>query len=223
MTIAAIDGTLRRVHGQWWIPMVEGKPQYNCTQLALLDLTQMKSSEQALSTERDRLKDTLQSMAEGVVTVDNAGVVRVINASACRITGRAGADAVGRPLAAVCLLRHEKTGMALPGPEFAARVEGRVVELAPQTVLAQPDGSLRLVEGRCARVDRRAPVSLDHQVRNPARGQEHRGGQPDEAPADDEDGDLVLLRGRPGRHAGDPVVPRPGASTLRVSPLRYSV
>ncbi len=150
MTIAAIDGTLRRVHCQWWIPMVEGKPQYNCTQLALLDLTQMKSAEQALSTERERLKVTLQAMAEGVVTVDNAGVVRFINDSACRITGRAGADAVGRPLAEVCLLRHEKTGMALPGPEIAARVEGRVVELAPQTVLAQPDGSLRLVEGRCA-------------------------------------------------------------------------
>lgn len=150
MTITALDGTLRRVRCHWWVPVVEGRPQYACTQLALLDLTQMKSAELALSAERERLKVTLQSMAEGVVTVDNEGVVRFINDSAAVLTGLSMAGAVGRPVAEVCGLRHEKTGVPLASPDGRARAENRVVELPPMTVLVQAAGGLRLVEGRCA-------------------------------------------------------------------------
>lgn len=115
-----------------------------------VDINERKLAEQALSAERERLTVTLQSMAEGVVTVDNTGVVRFINGSACGLTGRTEAEAVGRQLGEVCVLRHEKTGAPLAAPEATVRVENRVVELPPLTVLAQPGGGLRLVEGRCA-------------------------------------------------------------------------
>jgi PAS domain S-box-containing protein len=145
ISIAAKDGSPRRVHAHWWIPVVDGQPQYHRTQLALVDLTQVKSAERALSAERERLSVTLRAMAEGVVTVDNGGVVRFINDSACVLTGRPMAEAIGRPLQQVCVLQHEKT-MA----PVAVLAQGGAVELPPQTVVRQPDGTARLVEGRCA-------------------------------------------------------------------------
>ncbi len=150
LTLLATDGSPRRVHAHWWIPVVDGEPQYRRTQLALLDLTGMKSAEQALSAERERLQVTLAAMAEGVVTMDNEGVVRFINDSACVLAGTAAAQAVGRPLGTVCPLAREKTREPLRPPDTAARVADQVVTLPPNTVLVRPDGSARLVEGRCA-------------------------------------------------------------------------
>lgn len=150
LTLRAADGTPRRVHAHWWIPVVDGEPQYRRTQLALLDLTGMKSAEQALSAERERLQVTLGAMAEGVVTVDNEGVVRFINGSACALAGTNVAQAVGRPLATVCPLAREKSREPVRPPDTAARVADQVVALPPNTVLMRPDGSARLVEGRCA-------------------------------------------------------------------------
>lgn len=150
LTLQAADGSPRRVHAHWWIPVVDGESQYHRTQLALLDLTGMKSAEQALSAERERLQVTLGAMAEGVVTVDNEGVVRFINDSACTLAGTVAEQAVGRSLAAVCLLACEKTHEPVRPPDAAARVADQVVALPPATVLLRPDGSTWLVEGRCA-------------------------------------------------------------------------
>ena len=150
LTLLAADGSPRRVHAHWWIPVVDGEPQFRRTQLALLDLTGMKSAEQALSAERERLQVTLGAMAEGVVTVDNEGVVRFINDSACSLAGTGVAQAVGRPLASVFPLAREKTREPVRPPDTAARAADQVVALPPNTVLVRSDGSARLVEGRCA-------------------------------------------------------------------------
>ncbi len=148
--LVALDGSLRRVHAHWWVPVMDGELQYHRTQLAMVDLTEMKSAEQALSNERERLSVTLSAMAEGVVTVDNDGLVRYVNDSACALTGWEPDRVAGRPLAAVCRLQQERTGAAVPPPDAAARTSGQVVALPPQTVLVRADGVRRLVEGRCA-------------------------------------------------------------------------
>ncbi len=150
LTLAAADGSPRQVHAHWWVPVVEGGAQYHRTQLALLDLTQMKHAQQALSAERERLGVTLRAMTEGVITVDNTGVIRFVNESACALIGTEAARLVGRPLAAVCRLVREMTGEPVPPPDGAARSSGRPVTLPPRTLLSRDDDGERLVEGRCA-------------------------------------------------------------------------
>ncbi|MEY3773708.1 MAG: hypothetical protein RLZZ129_488 [Verrucomicrobiota bacterium] len=150
LTLGAADGSPRRVHAHWWVPVVGGEAQYHRTQLALLDLTQMKTAQQALAAERERLSVTLRAMAEGVVTVDNAGVVQFINHSACALIGTGAAQAIGRPFAALCQLVHAKTGVPVRPPDTGARNAGQAVVLPAQTLLMRADGESRLVEGRCA-------------------------------------------------------------------------
>jgi hypothetical protein len=57
---------------------------------------------------------------------------------------------------------------------------------------AAEDFHRSLVEGGSAGVDRRPPMPLDQQVRNPMGGEQHRRGQPDQTAADDQDRYFLL-------------------------------
>ena len=146
-SVPALDGTIRRVHAQWWVPVIEGEPHYARTQLAILDLTQAKAAERALALERERLRVTLSAMAEGVITTDPEGCIRFINEAATEITGWTAAAAIGRRLAEVCALRHERTGETVTLPVLTSESPA---DLPPHTALQRPTGGQRLVEGRCA-------------------------------------------------------------------------
>ena len=150
ITLTALDGSKHHVHAHWCVPIVDGKPFYERTPIALLDLTQTKAAERELAAERERLAVTLSAMAEGVVTTDAHDVVRFINKAACMITGWTATSAVGRRIDEVCTLRHEKTGAAVLPPVATALAAGHVVNLPPQTVLLRRVGGRGLVEGCCA-------------------------------------------------------------------------
>jgi PAS domain S-box-containing protein len=150
MALFALDGTTRHVHSHWWVPMVDGRQNFERTSIALLDLTQAKTAEHELAAERERLAVTLSAMAEGVVTTDADGQVRFINKAACVITGWTSAAAVGRRIGEVCALRHEKSGVVVAPPVVAALAAGRAVDLPPQTTLLRRVGGRGLVEGCCA-------------------------------------------------------------------------
>ncbi|MEO6569725.1 MAG: PAS domain S-box protein, partial [Opitutaceae bacterium] len=87
ITVRALDGTLRRVFHHWWVPIIDGRPSYQHTQLALMDLTEIKSTEAALAAERERLAVTLRAMTEGVITTDASGVIQFMNAAGGELTG----------------------------------------------------------------------------------------------------------------------------------------
>jgi PAS domain S-box-containing protein len=150
MTLMALDGSRHHVHAHWCVPMVDGKPFYERTPIALLDLTQTMAAERELAAERERLAVTLSAMAEGVVTTDGNDVVRFINKAACMITGWTATSAIGRRIDEVCTLRHEKTGAAVLPPVATALAAGHVVNLPPQTVLLRRVGGRGFVEGCCA-------------------------------------------------------------------------
>jgi PAS domain S-box-containing protein len=147
MTLVALDGTSRHVHSHWWVPLVEGRPYYERTPIALLDLTQAKAAEGELAAERERLVVTLSAMAEGVVTTDADGQVRYINKAACVITGWDSVASTGRRLEEVCALRHARTGAVIKAPVTAALAAGRAVDLPPQTTLMRRVGGRVSVEG----------------------------------------------------------------------------
>ncbi len=148
-TMRAFDGTVVRVYTRWWLPIVNGEPKYEWSQVALVDLTGVRRTEEALAVERERLKVTLASMVEGVITVDPSGFVRYLNPAAGEMTGWSN-GAVGRPVEEVCALKLERTGLAVNLPLEHVLTTGGDADLPEPTLLVARDGTRRLIEGRCA-------------------------------------------------------------------------
>jgi PAS domain S-box-containing protein len=148
-TLRGFDGTVVRVYARWWLPLVNGEPKYEWSQVGLIDLTAIRRTEEALAVERERLKVTLASMVEGVITIDPAGIVRYLNPAAGEMTGWS-SEAVGRAIDEVCGLRLERTDLAVQLPLEHVLTTGSNADLPEPTILAARDGTRRLIEGRCA-------------------------------------------------------------------------
>ncbi len=148
--LRALDGTLRRVYQHWWVPVIGGEPRYERTQLAMVDVTAIKSAESELAAERERLSVTLRAMTEGVVTTDSAGRVQFMNEAGGTLTGWSPGEAVGRSVDEVCALTDEKIKRAIVAPVASVLALGRPVDLPAQTLLRAKDGRVRRIEGRCA-------------------------------------------------------------------------
>jgi len=149
ITIRALDGSQRRTFLRWWLPSLEGG-EVEWTQIVLLDLTAMRTAEAALAAERERLRVTLRAMAEALVTTDMNGVVQFVNDAAERLTGWSAGAAIDRSLDEVLQLRHEKTKAPVTIPVSRAISEYRVVEFPLQTTLVSRQGSVCVIDGRCA-------------------------------------------------------------------------
>jgi diguanylate cyclase len=78
------------------------------------DITSLKRAEAALAEERERLKVTLESISDGVISTDRAGLVKFMNATAEQMTGWPLEEAVGHSVDEVFAIIHERAG------EFAA-------------------------------------------------------------------------------------------------------
>ena len=81
--------------------------------VVLRDVTARRCAELALRREKERLSVTLDTIADGVITIDSNGIVERVNHEAARLTGVAGRDAVGQRLADVLVLRHPKSGQLI--------------------------------------------------------------------------------------------------------------
>jgi PAS domain S-box-containing protein len=148
--LRALDGSLRRVYYRWWLPRLDGLDSFEWTQVVMVDLTDIRSTEAQLAAERERLRVTLRAMAEALVTTDIEGVVQFMNEAAERVTGWTAGSAVGRSVEQICVFRHEKTRASVLVPVASAISEHRVVELPLQTTLTSRQGLTCLVDGRCA-------------------------------------------------------------------------
>ncbi len=108
-----------------------------------------RRAEDDLASEKERLRVTLESIADGVVTTDTSGRVMTLNRVAEELTGWSRAEAAGRPIEEVLRIvdearRHE---------------EGESLRTTPQTeppgggfLLLARDGAERLVSRSIARI-----------------------------------------------------------------------
>ncbi len=148
--VPTLDGRTLRVYYQWRVPVIDGRPFVERTQIALIDLTSVKTAEGALAAEREQLSVTLRAMSEAVLTIDQAGAVQFMNDAASALTGWPVGAAIGRPLREVCLLGSEKPTQGLPAPVAAALSADRPVDLPPYSLVHPREGPAKSVEGRCA-------------------------------------------------------------------------
>ena len=105
---------------------------------ALNEAWRRGTSKVALSEER--LKVTLTSIADGVITTDDRGRVTRLNAIAEQLTGWASADAMGRPLHEVFVILNEHSRAPAENPVDRVLREGRLGGLEDHTVLIAKDG-----------------------------------------------------------------------------------
>jgi PAS domain S-box-containing protein len=137
---------------RWWMPRQAEWLQLEHAVVALVDLTELKRAEAALAAEKERLSVTLRAMTEGVITTDTRGIVQFINRAAAELTQCPAAEAMGRPLAEICVLRAERSDEAFVLPLVRVLEERTLVDLPPQTRLLGRKGKSCLVEGCCAPV-----------------------------------------------------------------------
>jgi len=87
-----------------------------------------------------RLRVTLASIGDAVIATDVDGRVTLINRVAAELTGWSSADAVGKQLEDVFVIRNELTNQLVENPVAKVLRQGAVVGLANHTVLIAKDG-----------------------------------------------------------------------------------
>lgn len=110
----------------------------------------LQAAEQTLLEEKERAQVTLNSMGDAVVSTDYRDNVTFLNQVAEKMTGWAGQEALGRPLAAVFLIIDGATRKIASNPAQSAIENDQIVELAAGAVLLRRDGAEFPIEGSTA-------------------------------------------------------------------------
>lgn len=111
----------------------------------LVDITERKQMQEALRAEKDRAEVTLASIADGVITTNQAGHIETINEAAQFMTGYTAQQAVGRPLEDVFKL-YENPMSVLTAGESGQATDGLLTLKATHQVLIHRSGERYAIE-----------------------------------------------------------------------------
>lgn len=120
------------------------------------DITRLKTIEMELAAEKERLRVTLNSIADGMIATDGEGRVLFMNPAAELLTGRISADAVGKPVRAIFILRDGVTGEAEDCPVAGCLARDEPVHLDDNMILVGKAGTERDI--RCTAAPVRSPL-----------------------------------------------------------------
>ena len=109
-----------------------------------------RESARSLRESAERLRATLRSIGDGVVSTDAEGRVADMNAVAEVLTGYALKEAAGKKLEEVFRILDGGTGERAPNPAEEALRKGKVVGLDNDTVLVARDGSRKRIADSAA-------------------------------------------------------------------------
>ncbi|MGV1098541.1 PAS domain S-box protein [Thiovibrio sp. JS02] len=109
------------------------------------DITDRKKAEEELAAEKELLAVTLRSIGDGVITTDSGGRVVMLSKAAEHLTGWSEKEAIGRMLDEIFQIFDEKTHEPVLPPIAEVLRTGRIVGLAPHTLLKCRDGGERLI------------------------------------------------------------------------------
>jgi PAS domain S-box-containing protein len=124
--------------------------------LVFRDVTQRRANERQVWESRERLRITLGSIGDAIVTTDGEGRVTYVNPVAQKLLGYSLEHATGRPLGEVFNIVNEFTRQAAENPVQRVLRDGHIVGLANHTVLIQPNGEEVPID------DSAAPIADDN-------------------------------------------------------------
>jgi len=110
----------------------------------------MRVTQQRFAVQAERLRTTLASIGDAVITTDMAGCITTMNAVAEQLTGWTNAEAAGQSLDAVFQIVNEATRQPVENPALRALKEGILVGLANHTVLIAKDRKERHIHDSAA-------------------------------------------------------------------------
>ncbi len=125
-------------------------PQNGYFATVFSDVTQQKKYQKVLYSEKERLRITLKSIGDGVITTDAEGNVTLINSVAEVLTGWKQEEAAGKPLAEIFHIINEKTRRRCKNPVEKVLKEGKVVELANHTAIISKEGVEKIIADSAA-------------------------------------------------------------------------
>ena len=103
-----------------------------------------------LAAERERLRVTLTSIGDAVLTTDSSCRITFVNHVAEALLGWSQQEMLGQPLEAVFRIVNERTREGVENPAQRSLREGAIVGLANHTVLIGEDGSERPIDDSAA-------------------------------------------------------------------------
>ncbi len=109
-----------------------------------------KKAESELSTEKDRIQITLESIGDAVIATNRECRVEYMNPSAEQLTGWRENKAIGQPLEKVFFIIDEATGKAAKNPAARCMKKGRIIGLTNHTGLVHRDGRIISIEDSAA-------------------------------------------------------------------------
>ncbi|MGV8833541.1 MAG: diguanylate cyclase domain-containing protein [Devosia sp.] len=111
------------------------------------DVTRLKTIELELAAEKERLRVTLEAIADGMISTDTNGDVVFMNPAAELLTGHKSADALGRPVRDIFALFAGESGQRQCCPVTQCLASNTVTHLDDDMILIGPTGIER--EIRC--------------------------------------------------------------------------
>jgi len=112
---------------------------------SVMDITRRKEAEEALIAEKERLRVTLQSIGDAVISTDTGGNITMMNQVAEDMTAWKQSEAFQSRLEEVFKIIDEKTGESLENPVQKVLNTGAIVGLTNHTVLVGREGSKKIV------------------------------------------------------------------------------
>ncbi len=114
------------------------------------DITARREVQQMVAYEKERLRVTLHSIGDAVVTTDNHGVVTYLNPVAEKLLRWSADEAIGQRVGTVFHIVHQESGDVAPSPVDFVLSTGSVGGLANDTMLVRRDGSQLAIEDSAA-------------------------------------------------------------------------
>jgi PAS domain S-box-containing protein len=113
-------------------------------------LAEETAARRAAQEERERLRVTLASIGDAVISTDDKGRVTFLNTIAESLVGWTAEEAASRTLTDVFHIVNEATRQPVENPALRALRDGRVVGLANHTILISRDGIERPIDDSAA-------------------------------------------------------------------------
>ena len=110
----------------------------------------LKTSERALTEEKERILVTLKSIGDGVITTDIEGKIELLNPVAEQLTGWTLKESLGKPLEKVFNIKNEITGRDVQNPVIKCIERGSMIGVTNHTALVRRDGHEFSIEDRAA-------------------------------------------------------------------------
>lgn len=107
------------------------------------DITHLKTIEHELAAEKERLRVTLEAMADGMISTDEQSRIVFMNPAAEALTGYVAADVKGRFACDIFQLRSETTGTSLPCPAELCIEHATPIRSDDDSVLVSRTGQQR--------------------------------------------------------------------------------